>query len=108
MVIIIFYFRMSDLPKVLLEGDSPPAPLNHEDDEGNCTFNSEVAQQLGEAMEDSVTIEIQASDVGGERCAENTANPPSGARMEEERGPFRENTLKDTLGGRVITSGGIL
>ena len=95
---------MSVLPK----GDNPSAPMNHEDDESNQACDSEIAQQLGEAMEDSVNTETQASDLGRERCAGNTANPLNGTRMEEERGPYRGNTLKDTLGGRVLTSGGIL
>ena len=97
------------MPEIVLEGDSTPTPLNQVDDEGNRTFNSEIAQQLGEAMEDSATIETQASDLGRERCVGNTAHPPNGTRMEEDRDPSRGNTLKDTLGGgRVLTSGGIL
>ena len=99
---------MSELPEFVLEGDSTPTPLNQVDDECNRTFNSEIAQQLGEAMEDSATIETQASDLGRERCAGNTAYPPNGTRMEEDRDPFRGNTLKDTLGGRVLISGGTL
>ena len=91
-VIIIIYFRMSGLPKILLSGDSPSALTNHEEDESTLAYDHEVTQQLGEAMEDSVTIEIQASYEGGEGCAENTVNPPKGARR----------------GGREVLSGRIL
>ena len=90
------------------EADSTSTPLNQVDDDCNCTFNSEIAQKLGEAMEENATTETQASDIGRERNAGNTANPPNVTRMEDDRDPLRGNTLKDTLGGRVLTSGGIL
>ena len=88
---------MLGMPKILLSGDSPSAPMNHEEDDSNHTHDHEVTQQLGEAMEDNVTIELQASYEGGEGCVENTTNPPKEACVDEKRGPFRENTLKDTL-----------
>ena len=59
------------------EADSTSTPLNQVDDECNRTFNSEIAQKLGEAMEENATTETQASDIGRERNAGKTANPPS-------------------------------
>ena len=67
---------MSGMPKILLEGDSPPAPTNHEEDDSSPDLDHELTQQLGEAMEDTVSMETQAIHEGGEGCAENTANPP--------------------------------
>ena len=114
------------------EADSTSTPVNQVDDECNHTFNSEIAQKLGEAMEETATTENQASDIGRERNVGNTANPPNVARetqasdigrernvgntanppnvtrVEDDRDPLRGNTLKDTLGGRVLTSEGIL
>ena len=114
------------------EADSTSTPLNQVDDECNRTFNSEIAQKLGEAMEETATTETQASDIGRERNVGNTANPPNVARetqasdlgrernvgntadppiatcVGDDRDVLRGNTLKDTLGGRVLISGGTL
>ena len=104
------------MPRILLSGDSPSAPMNHEEDDNNQALNQvenpnqdwvnvSMTQQLDEAMEDSVTVEIQASCEEGEGCVENTTNPPKGVGMEEEGDPIRENTLKDTL--KYIDVGGV-
>ena len=57
------------MPRILLAGDSPSAPMNHEEDVNNQALkqaenpnqdwvNASMKQQLDEAMEDSVTGEI--------------------------------------------------
>ena len=87
------------MPKSLLERGNPPAPMNREEDESSSDQDQDLSQQLEEAMEDTASIETQASQEDEEGYAENTANPPKTAFIDEEKGPSRENTLEDTLGG---------
>ena len=83
---------MLGLPKSLRERDNPPAPRNREEDESS----SDMSQQLEEAMEDTTSMETQASQEDEEGYAKITANPPKTALIDEEKGPSRENTLEDT------------
>ena len=69
-------FRMLGLPKSLRERDNPPAPRNREEDESSSDQDQDMSQQLEEAMEDTTSMETQASQEDEERYAENTANPP--------------------------------
>ena len=69
------------------------------DDEGNRIPNSEIAQKLGEAMDENSTTETLPSDLGRERNVGNTANPPIATCIDDDRDLLRGNTLKDTRGG---------
>ena len=99
---------MPELLKSRPEGDSPLALSDHEEDGSSSDQDHELAQQIDEAMEDTESMETQASQEEEEGGAENTATPLRGACADKEKGPVRENTLKDTLGGRRSISGRIL
>ena len=90
---------MLGMPKILLSGDSPSAPMNHEEDDSNHTHDHEVTLQLGEAMEDNVTIELQASYEGGEGCMENTTNPPQRSMCGGEKRSFQGEYSEGHSGG---------
>ena len=93
---------MPELLKSRPEGDSPLALSDHEEDESNSDQDQELAHQIEEAMEDTESMETQASQEEEEGGAENTAYPLRGACVDKEKGPVRENTLKGTLRGEKI------
>ena len=93
---------MPELLKSLPEGDSPLALSDHEEDESNSDQDQELAHQIEEAMEDTESMETQASQEEEEGGAENTAYPLRDACVDKEKGPVRENTLTDTLSGGMI------
>ena len=105
------------------EADSTSTPVNQVDDECSHTFNSDITQKLGEAMEENALSENLDSDIVGERNVGNTANPPKRTHetqasnlgrernvgytadppiatcVGDDRDVLRGNTLKDTLEG---------
>ena len=102
--------------------DSTTALVDQADDCSH-TFNSDIAQKLGEAMEENTSTEDHASVISGERNVGYTANPPIKAHethasdlsrernvgktanppiatcVGDDRDLFGGYTLKDTLGG---------
>ena len=102
--------------------DSTTALVDQADDCSH-TFNSDIAQKLGEAMEENTRTEDHASVISGERNVGYTANPPNKDRethasdldrernvgktadppfvtcVGDDRDLFGGYTLKDTLGG---------
>ena len=75
-----------NIPDVLLSGDSPLTPMATEEDNSDPVFDEEnpgqewvkisMTQQLGDAMEDIVSGELQTMGGVGEGCVENTTTPP--------------------------------
>ena len=95
-------FRMLRMPGVLLMGDSPTDPLAPMDVNSDPIFNHEeipdqdwgkvsVAQQLGDAMEEIASVELQTKYEGREGDVEDTTNPPTDVVVV----PIRGDTLKD-------------